>query len=322
MDPLCFTPILKRQRWGGRRLASELGKSLGDGDDFAESWELCDHGEDQTAVADGPWKGWTLGRLVAQQGAALLGRHAGLAHFPLLCKFLDASDRLSVQVHPNDEQAHAFQPGERGKTEAWVIVDARPGSCVFAGLHPQVTRADLAAAIEQGSIERCLNRVEVAAGDCLFIPAGTVHAIGEGVLLAEVQQSSDLTFRLFDWNRVDNQGRARPLQVAQSLAVVDFQCGPVAPAVPVAVGDALYRIETLVRCQYFTIRRHTATAEIEFGRADRCRILIGLEGAVRLEGTTATTQLSRGRTLLIPAAAPGFRLVPWGETIFLEVFWD
>lgn len=322
MDPLRFTPILKRLRWGGRRLATKLGKSLGDGDDYAESWELCDHGEDQTIVAVGPWQGWTLSRLVAREGAAILGRHAGLEHFPLLCKFLDASDRLSVQVHPNDAQADACQPGERGKTEAWVIVDALPGSCVFAGLQPQVTRADLATAIEQGRVERCLHKVEVVSGDCLFIPAGTVHAIGEGVLLAEVQQSSDLTFRLFDWNRVDREGRRRPLHIAQSLAVIDFNRGPVGRVVPVVDEGDLHRIETLVRSGYFTIRRHTTTAAIEFAAADRCRILIGLVGAARFEGTAAATTLSRGETLLMPAATPRLRLVPRGKAQFLEVFWD
>lgn len=322
MEPLTLTPILKRLRWGGRRLGTELGKPIGAGDDYAESWEVCDHGADQTLVADGTWKGRTLGELVTRQGEQLLGRHRGLAQFPLLCKFLDASDRLSVQVHPNDAQADAHQPGERGKTEAWVILDARPGSCVFAGLKRHVTRADLQAALAQGTVADCLHRVAVKAGDCLFIPAGTVHALGEGVLLAEVQQSSDLTFRLFDWNRVDREGKSRPLHVEESLAVTDFERGPVDPVVPAVAGDAAHCIERLVDCPYFNIRRHTAREAVAFPPADRCRILIGLAGTGQIEGTSSPHALARGQTLLIPACSPGFVVAPQLETAFLEVDWD
>src|SRR5690606_25224095 len=149
MHPLEFQPILKRARWGGRRLES-LGKRLGDGNDYAESWELADHGDDQSVVLGSDYEGWTLRRLVTERNKELFGRHAGRTQFPLLLKFLDANDRLSVQVHPNDEQAKQFDAHENGKTEAWVIIDAQPGSRIFAGLNNGVTRDELRQAATDG----------------------------------------------------------------------------------------------------------------------------------------------------------------------------
>jgi len=176
--PLQFSPLLKRIRWGGRRLGTRLGKPLGPENDYAESWELVDHGQDQSRVISGPWTGRTLQELVQREAKTLLGTQAGLEQFPLLVKFLDAHDRLSVQVHPNDRQAAAAIPGERGKTEAWVILEAEPEAYVFAGLKPGVDRAALARAVETGTVEQCLHRLEVRPGDCIFIPAGTVPGWG------------------------------------------------------------------------------------------------------------------------------------------------
>src|SRR5262249_50257376 len=160
-----------------------LGKAIGPEPDYAESWEICDHGVDQSIVAGGPFRGWELNRLTRGQSGELLGKHAGLPQFPLLIKFLDARDRLSVQVHPSDELARTYVPDEHGKTEAWVILAAEPKSAVYAGLKSGVDEATLRGALARGTVEDCLHRVSVAAGDCLYIPAGAVHAIGEGVLL-------------------------------------------------------------------------------------------------------------------------------------------
>jgi mannose-6-phosphate isomerase len=301
----------------------ELGKPLGEGNDFAESWELCDHGADQSIVEAGAMRGWPLERLVREHGAELLGRHDGLTQFPLLFKFLDASDRLSVQVHPNDDQAARHTPGERGKTEAWVILDALPGSCVFAGLKPGVTREILESALRDGTVEGLLHRVSVQQGDCLFIPAGTVHAIGEGVLLAEVQQSSDLTFRLFDWNRIGPDGKPRTLHIAESLACTDFHSGPVDPVSPRSISrDPGHAVEELVRSPYFTIVRHAATRPFEILADDRCHVLMTLDGALRVAGQHGERVVGRGQTLLLPARGLPARLEPRPATTFLEVYWD
>ena len=188
-----------------------LGKPIGPGDDYAESWEVADHGADQSIVDFGPLAGTTLGELVLGRGDELVGPKGTVpypqARFPLLVKFLDAKQVLSVQVHPNDEQAAKQTPPDLGKTEAWVMLATEPGSKIYAGLRPGVDRAQLEAAIRDGTCERLLHSFEPKPGDCVFIPAGTVHAIGQGLLVAEIQQSSDTTFRLFDWNRTGADGR-------------------------------------------------------------------------------------------------------------------
>ena len=342
MRPFKCNPILKRIRWGGRRLGELLGKSLGEGADYAESWEVCDHGADQSLVAAGEYQDWPLQQLVRNRAAQLLGRHAGIGQFPLLIKFLDAHDRLSVQVHPNDEQARQSQTpkphtgeslagafvqgahgkGAYGKTEAWVVLAAEKGSCVFAGLRKNVTESALRQAVSLGTVETCLHRVEVSAGDVLFIPAGTVHAIGEGIVLAEVQQSSDITFRLFDWNRVSADGSPRELHVEQALACIDFARGPVekiAPAVNPATSQLL---EVLVECAYFTIHRHTISQSFSIAADDRCHILMGLSGVSEVVTPGNSQQLQTGETLLVPACSLPATVRPRTSSVALEVFWN
>ena len=322
LQPFKCTPILKRIRWGGRRLGELLGKPIGAECDYAESWEICDHGADQTLVAGGDYDGWPLQRLVSERATELLGRHAGIAQFPLLIKFLDARDRLSLQVHPNDTQAHFFVPGEQGKTEAWVIVAADKGSCVYAGLQAGRTESELRQALSAGAVEHCLHRLEISAGDFLFIPAGTLHAIGEGVVLAEVQQASDLTFRLFDWGRLGSDGLPRELHVERALGCIDFNRGPVdkvaAPAAP--VDGNLH--EELVRCPYFTIRRHTLSQPLIVPADDACHILMGLSGYADVATQGASQSLFAGETILIPACTLPAEIYPRTPTIALEVFWE
>lgn len=319
--PLQFSPLLKRIRWGGRRLGTRLGKPLGPENDYAESWELVDHGQDQSRVISGPWTGRTLQELVQREAKTLLGTQAGLEQFPLLVKFLDAHDRLSVQVHPNDRQAAAAIPGERGKTEAWVILEAEPQACVFAGLKPGVDRAALARAVETGTVEQCLHRLEVRPGDCIFIPAGTVHALGEGVLLAEVQQSSDITYRLHDWNRLGPDGRPRPLHIEASLECTDFARGPVGPQVPQPLpGWGSIARERLVAADYFTLDRLQGTGTATLPPASHSRIWIIVAGAVRWGATDGDTA-GLGSTLLW-AAATGPVELQWSPgTVVIEATW-
>jgi hypothetical protein len=206
LPPLLFTPLYRRYIWGGRRFAAAFGRPLPPGDDYAESWELVDRAADQSLVRAGPLAGMSLGRIVRERGSDLFG-HPPPAAFPLLFKFLDANRVLSVQVHPDDERAARLEPPDRGKTEAWYVVAAEPESRIYAGLREGVGREELAAAIRAGTCEAVLHAFEPSPGDCVFIPAGTVHAIGAGLLVAEIQQSSDVTYRLFDWNRTGPDGR-------------------------------------------------------------------------------------------------------------------
>ncbi|HEV8004274.1 MAG TPA: type I phosphomannose isomerase catalytic subunit [Planctomycetaceae bacterium] len=310
MHPLHFRPILKRMRWGGRRLGTLLGKSLGEGSDYAESWEIADCGSDQTTVIGGPYDGWTLRRLVETHGTALLGLQLACDQFPLLIKFLDAHDRLSLQVHPNDEQAHRLECGPRGKTEAWFVLFAEPHARLFTGLKPGVDRAAFIDGLEKNRIEECLHSYEVHPGDCVYVPAGTVHAIGEGIVLAEIQQTSDVTFRIDDWGRLDADGQPRKLHREEALQCIDFESGPVDPVVPHAHPDGEHLVEDLIAGPYFELHRHQLKSPWQLPADERFRILMPLEGRVEVRTADWRRTVSLGDTLLIPACLEDVSVAP------------
>jgi len=299
MHPLLFHPIYRRYLWGGRGFAGRLGRELPPGDDFAESWEIVDRAADQSVVAVGPLAGCTLGQLVRERGTELLGDQAGISAFPLLFKFLDARSDLSVQVHPDDARAARLVPPDRGKTEAWYVIDAEPGARLWAGLRPGTDRESLAAALAAGRCETVLHVLQPRPGDCIFIPAGTVHAIGAGLLVAEIQQSSDVTYRLHDWNRTGPDGKPRALHLEAGLeAVTRFE--PVAAAPRVATDDpAAWR---LVDCSSFRFDEVRPVDAWQVGGDDRCHLVAVVEGAVRLDDAWGLPELHRGTTVLLPAA--------------------
>lgn len=318
LAPLCFQPILRRYLWGGRRLASELGQSLPDGDHFAESWEIVDHGGDQSVVAAGPLAGKTLHELVTKHGEALFGRDHPQRRFPLLLKFLDAQRTLSVQVHPNDAQAAHLDPPDLGKTEAWVVLAADPGAKIFAGLQSGVDRRQLERAVAQGTCETILHQFEPAVGDAILIEAGTVHALGAGLVLAEIQQASDTTFRLFDWNRVDRDGKPRELHVDQALDVIDFSRGPVQPVTPQPTDRP--HVERLVACDKFVLDRWRFDGPVLLVGDQRFHILAVVEGAVTTAAQGTVQRLRRGSTILIPACCGDVQLAPQGRAVLLDMF--
>jgi mannose-6-phosphate isomerase len=310
MQPLQFRPILKRMRWGGRRLGTLLGKPLGDGSDYAESWEIADCGSDQTTVVQGSYKGWSLHRLVETHGTSLLGLQAAADHFPLLVKFLDAHDRLSVQVHPNDEQAQRLGRGQRGKTEAWLVLFAEPHARLYTGLTPGVDRDEFVERLNAGRIADCLHSYQVHAGDCVLVPAGTVHTIGEGVVLAEIQQTSDVTFRIDDWGRLDANGKPRMLHREEAVQCIDFDRGPVDPVVTKVQLDGERQVEDLVSCPFFEMRRRTISAEWPLPEDERFRILMPLGGRVEVQSGDWRHAVGLGDTLLIPACLEGVSVGP------------
>jgi mannose-6-phosphate isomerase len=312
MHPLIFQPIYRTYLWGGRRFETRLERPLPAGETFAESWELVDRGDDQSVVAAGPLAKTTLGSLVREQGRELMGRHDGIAAFPLLFKFLDARLPLSVQVHPDDTRAGRLDPPDRGKTEAWYVVDAEPGSLIYAGLREGVTAADLAAAIACGNVDRCLHSFEATRGDCIFIPAGTVHAIGAGLLIAEIQQSSDVTYRLFDWNRVGPDGRPRPLHIEAGIDAVTC-LGPVAPRTAErrapgtnAASEKDAAIIPLVACEYFILDLCSPAERGEsvwaIGGDDSPHFVAVLSGTLQLDPSWEIPPLGVGRCVLLPAS--------------------
>lgn len=315
--PLRFEPILRHYLWGGRRLATELGKSLGD-DPAAESWELCDREKDQSFVSAGPLAGVSLGELVRERGSELLGQHAPQPRFPLLFKFIDARQTLSVQVHPDDARAARLQPPDLGKTEAWYVMATEPGGTIYAGLKRGVDRSMLAREVARGTSDLCLNKFEARVGDCFFVPAGLPHAIGAGLLVAEIQQSSDTTYRLFDWNRVGPDGQPRPLHVEHALEAIDYGLSAVGPHPPQSAGYP--GVERLIRCDKFVLDRWSMAAEQAIGGDDRCHCLAVVEGALSVSGDAKPVPLGRGGTILLPASVGKVSLRPQGRAVFLDAY--
>jgi mannose-6-phosphate isomerase len=315
---LRFKPILREYLWGGRRLGTDLGKPIGDGQHYAESWEVVDHGADQSTVADGPLAGKTLHQLVTQEGRAIFGRHYPREQFPLLLKFLDCHQTLSVQVHPNDEQAAKLNPPDLGKTEAWVVLAADPGSKIYAGLKPGVDRQTLERELKRGYCEACLHQFEPRVGDCVLIEAGTVHALGAGLLVAEIQQASDTTYRLFDWNRVDRDGKPRQLHIQQALDVIDYARGPVDPVTPRPTSDP--EIERLVQCDKFVLDRWRFPKLYMLPDDSQFHIFAVVEGGVSIDANSQNCNLRRGGTLLVPATTRGVRISPQDQAVLLDMY--
>ena len=316
--PLRFDPILRQLIWGGRRLGTVLSKPIGAASDYAESWELSDYHDKVSVVSEGPLAGTTLRELVQTQPNELLGAAVGpRGQFPLLVKFIDANQDLSVQVHPDDEKGRRLA-GDNGKTETWVILAAEPGSLIYAGLKSGVGPEDLDAAIRSGDVEPLLHRFEARPGDSILIEAGTVHAIGAGVLLAEIQQMSDATFRVYDWNRVGPDGKPRQLHIREAMESIDFQRGPVNPITPtpqeiVGVGTR----EFLARSPYFALERLNLQGPTRVGSHDRFTIVMGLGGSSDLSQGGHHGRLEFGQTRLLPAAVGPCEIIPRGDAVVL-----
>lgn len=313
--PLRFEPFLRPVVWGGRRLETVLDKRLPTADSYGESWEISDHPSHRTLLATAPGCGMSLRDLMVRHRNELLGPAASRCEtFPWLIKFLDARDWLSVQVHPDDAGARTLCPGEGGKTEAWFILDASAGARIWAGLKPGVTPDDLRRSLFDGTVVDRLHSFAPKAGQCVFLPAGTVHAVGGGVLMAEIQQTSDATFRLFDWNRVDDQGKPRALHIEQALAAIDWSRGPVEP---MAVTDGPWdgapagplpdQAQCLVACRFFNVAYLQGTKPIVLGGEGVLQAAIVLYGAGHFGADQAC---GKGETWVIPAAAAPIALKP------------
>lgn len=315
--PLRFQPIFRRYLWGGRKLGELLGKPIGEGSDYAESWEIVDRPSDQSVVVDGPLAGMTLHQLVEHAGKDLLGRHHPQPRFPLLFKFLDAQQVLSVQVHPDDARAARLTPPDLGKTEAWVVLAAEPGSKIYAGLKRGFDRHAFEREVRRGTAELCLHSFEPQVGDCVFIPAGVVHALGNGLVIAEIQQASDVTYRLWDWNRVGPDGKPRPLHIEQGLDAIDFAAGPIDPIRP-SPAD-LDEAQRLVACDKFTLDRLTLDAPVGIGGNDECHLLAVLSGNLRLAGDPLERRFARGATILLPAACGEVLILPDEPSVVLAI---
>ena len=318
--PLRFAPIYQYRLWGGRRLAGLLSAPLPDGP-IGEAWLLSDRNDFPSRVADGPLKGQTLGELIQHSPEEMLGKSAGrFRRFPLLLKFLDARQMLSVQVHPSDRQTNLLPAGENGKTEAWIVLEAGADSRIYAGLKPGTNADNLREAVANGTVADHLASFNPKCGDGVFLQAGTVHALGEVVMVFEVQENSDVTFRLFDWNRVDDKtGQARPLQVEQAMACIDYGRGAVEPVTPVMEQTEPASKERLFQCEHFGLWRLSGESPFTVGQADTPRVLVCLAGDGRLEHAAADYAFRKGDVLLLPAVVGACVCRPSGPVTMLEI---
>jgi mannose-6-phosphate isomerase len=315
--PLRFEPIYQYRVWGGRRLANLLGAPLpGDGP-IGEAWILSDRDEYPSRVAHGSLKGQTIGQVLEQFPEQAMGKFAGrFRRFPLLLKFLDAREMLSVQVHPG---------GEDGKTEAWVVLEAGIGSRIYAGLKhagvkPGVTKEALRRSLADGTLADQLACFHPKPGDAVFVPAGTVHSLGGGVLVFEVQQNSDATFRLYDWDRIDPMtGQTRPLQVDQALGCIDFTEGPTGPIAPVVEAALPVRRTRLFQSEHFWLWRVRAQSPFVVGAVGGPRVLVCIEGTGQVQYGGAICPVAKGQVVLLPAALGECMFQPRGAVNVLEI---
>ena len=320
MYPLRFEPIYQYRLWGGRRLTELLTAPLPGAGPIGEAWLLSDRDDHSSKVADGPLKGSTIRQLLEQSPDQLLGKLAGrFRRFPVLLKFLDAHEKLSVQVHPEDGQKDYIPAGESGKSEAWVVLEAGPASRIYAGLKPGTTEDDLKRALASRAVADLLASFTPRVGDAVFVRAGTVHSLS-GLVVFEVQENSDVTFRLYDWDRVDPRtGKPRPLQVEQAVACIDFKQVAIGPVAPVVLEEAPVRRERLFHCAHFSVWRYTGQSPFTVGAAGTPRVLVCIAGEGELEHSGTNYPVGHGDVLLLPAEVGACSYRPHTPVTMLEV---
>ena len=338
--PLKFVPRLLEKMWGGRKIETVLNKPLPPGKLIGESWELFDFPPGvvdasshwvSSPIANGPLAGKTLHQALGEFGAdihgdvPLVGHGASAGQFPVLIKFLDAREDLSVQVHPDDAYCRN-NPGAHLKSEAWYVMQNDPGSRLLKGLRPAVTREQFRDSIEQGTVEQLINAIPVKPGQCFYLPSGTVHALGAGILAAEVQTPSDTTYRVFDFNRVEAAtGKPRTLHVEQAMQCIDFSHEPDGQPPRSHVGGMFTTVSRLVTSPYFTMEKVRFTEGVEEPVPyDEPVVWIMLEGTaeVRVQGVAGLsepTRFTRGETILLPAAMKDPVIKTLSDCVWLEV---
>jgi mannose-6-phosphate isomerase len=317
---LRFDPFFQYRPWGGRRFAEVLSLELPGEDPVGEAWILSDRDEHSSVVANGPLKGITLGQLMNDWPNRMLGnRHGVINRFPLLLKFLDVRTALSVQVHPSDRQTRYLPDGESGKTEAWIVLGTGQESLIYAGLTRQTTPDLLREALAKGSVTQQLASFAPISGDAVFIPAGTVHSLRDLVIF-EVQQNSNVTFRLYDWNQVDPKTlQHRALQVEQAMACIDFTQGAITPVVPLVEQLEPVLRERLFDCEHFRLWRLDAKSPFTVGSAAAPHVLVCVAGEGHVTENGADVPFSTGDVLLLPAEVGACLCRPNGKVELLEI---
>ncbi len=317
--PLIFHPIFKERVWGGREIEKLYGKKLPSGK-IGESWEISDRPNDESIVANGKFAGKSLRWLMETFPHELLGdaKSATGNRFPLLIKILDAREKLSLQVHPPANKAAELR-GEP-KTEMWFIAAAATGAELFVGLKRGMTRAEFEKKIQSGEVADCFHRVPVRGGDTMFLPSGRVHAIGAGLVIFEIQQNSDTTYRVFDWNRVGLDGKPRELHIAQSLASIDFNDFEPKLVSETFSGDEKIKSRLLVRDPLFNVEylelKNGATAKL---KDQKLQIVAAVNGQIEIKSDLERVNLSGGQFCLIPASLKQTEIFAKPDAAFLRV---
>jgi mannose-6-phosphate isomerase len=321
--PLLTHPRLVEPIWGGTRLAAWLNLPEPHPQRLGETWQVFDSNK----VVNGPLAGYSLADLATTYADALVGRRAVArygADIPLLAKFIDAADRLSIQVHPDDDYAHRVEAdtGFHGKTEAWYILAAEPGATITYGLNATVERTHFAEAVQQEQLETLLQQVKVQAGDVVFVPAGTIHAINAGIMLFEIQQKSDLTYRVYDYGRIDaHTGQPRALHLDKALAVSSFAAAPSGKIRPLAIEPDGAR-QLLIACPSFALERWHLLREREtLTDPGSLEILTVIGGAAHLTWEGGSITIEHGRSLVLPADLGTWAITPAAtDTILLRAY--
>ncbi len=317
--PLKFQPLPKEKIWGGTRLNRVANHQSGH-PQIGETWDVAALDDNDSEVVNGFLAENTLSELLEVYMSDLVGDKVYSKHgnnFPLLVKLIDATDKLSVQVHPNDEMAQ--QNGERnGKTEMWYVLEADDNAEIILGFNKEVTKEELEQRLQDQTFSEVLNYQNIQKGDVIFIPAGTVHAIGKGCMILEIQQSSDTTFRLFDYNRLQDNGQPRKLHTKQAFEAIDYKNWEH----NVMHSNGVDEIEELVDCDYFTcsLIRFNKAKQYDISDIDSMVLLSVVEGSVEIEHEEGKTTLQRGETTLVPAAVESLTILPDGEAKLLETY--
>jgi mannose-6-phosphate isomerase len=319
--PIKFEPILKEKVWGGNKLVNHFGKKTGNNLPVGESWEISGLPDDESIVANGFLAGNNLNEILEVYMGDLAGDSVYEKfgdEFPLLIKFIDANDNLSVQVHPGDDLAaelhHAY-----GKSEMWYVLSAQEGSVIYCGFKNGTDKAKYKAALETGTLPDILNGIRAKAGDTFWLPAGTIHAIGSGIVLAEIQQASDITYRVFDWNRAGTDGQPRELHTDLAERAIDFSSTGGKAELPIPAPNST---NPLVKSEYFTTNLLSLNSSLirDYNLLDSFVIFICTGGESVLHWEHGTETVVRGDTVLIPASVRDITLEPKPSCTLLEVY--
>jgi len=316
--PLFFEPIYQYRLWGGRRLAGLVSKPLPEGP-IGEAWILSDRDDHASVVTEGLYKGYTLTQLFNQYPESIMGRLAGdFDRFPLLLKFLDAKEVLSVQVHPSDDQTEYIPKGDTGKTEAWVVLETGEKALIYAGVVKGTTETILRKALDAHKVADHLHSFTPKPGDSVFIHSGTVHTLAD-VVVFEVQENSDTTYRLYDWDRVDAKtGKPRELDVDKAMACIDFNLTDIGPVKLEKTATPSPR-ELLFNNEHFILWRIESEAAFPVGAEDVPRILVCIDGKGQLDFDGTYYTINKGDVVLLPAELGVIECIPKGEITLLEI---